>query len=243
MTKIREREQTQEATTPQLDARFVSEIKGRTFVQYAGLLDLAHQMGLETLTVAIHTLPTVDNPCCICVAMAKTRDGRIFSEIGDATPANVNKMIAPHFIRMAATRAKARALRDLTNIGMTCLEELADMEEEKAAEKAAEKAPPTGGATESPLALLRAAMPVHLPALNRILEKTGCQMRFPETADGVERAGKQIQGMCLQLFGGKSYDRNLHGLFLNNPEKVFQELAQTIKSLEEKRAAHGGSTT
>ena len=52
-----------------------------------------------------------------------SRNGELFSDIGDADPSNVNRKIAPHIIRMASTRAKARVLRDLCNIGITCLEE------------------------------------------------------------------------------------------------------------------------
>jgi hypothetical protein len=58
----------------------------------------------------------------------ESQNGEAFTEIGDANPKNVNKQIAEHVLRMAATRAKARALRDFTNIGMTCLEELGDLD-------------------------------------------------------------------------------------------------------------------
>ena len=64
----------------------------------------------------------------ICRAVVESKDGEEFTEIGDANPKNVNKQIAEHVLRMAATRAKARALRDFTNIGMTCLEELGDLD-------------------------------------------------------------------------------------------------------------------
>jgi hypothetical protein len=56
-----------------------------------------------------------------------------FSGIGDASPESVGRGIAPHVIRMAETRAKARALRDAINVGVTALEELGGEDEAKPA--------------------------------------------------------------------------------------------------------------
>jgi hypothetical protein len=51
----------------------------------------------------------------------------VFAGIGDANPGNVNRRIAPHLIRMAETRAKARALKDSVNVGIVALEELGEL--------------------------------------------------------------------------------------------------------------------
>ncbi|MDD4356325.1 MAG: SWIM zinc finger domain-containing protein [Smithellaceae bacterium] len=115
---------------PKLDERFITRIKAKEFVLYSGLLDLAHQKGLRKIVVEPVQYPTKDNKLeAICKATVQSVDGELFVEIADANPLNVNRMVAEHILRVAATRAKARALRDFTNIGMTCLEELGDLDE------------------------------------------------------------------------------------------------------------------
>ena len=117
--------------TKKLDERFLINLKGKDFVTYAGLLDLAHQEGLVKLEVKLLQLPSEDNGFqAICMATAVTSNEKIFTDLGDASPGNTNKMIAAHLIRMASTRAKARVLRDITNIGFTALEELNEEVEE-----------------------------------------------------------------------------------------------------------------
>jgi len=116
--------------TPRLKDGFLKNIKGKDFVLYAGVLDLATQKGLLKLEVELLQYPTKENGNeAICRAIAEGKNGETFSDIGDANPRNCTEMIAKHLIRMSSTRAKGRALRDMCNIGIACLEELESMDD------------------------------------------------------------------------------------------------------------------
>src|SRR6266542_2436341 len=108
---------------------FTVEREGKTFVLYAGLLDMAHERGLKAVTTTLVQIPNeMNGNVAICHATVETEQGT-FTGLGDASPTNVNRMMSPHLIRMAETRAKARALRDAVNVGVTALEELADIDD------------------------------------------------------------------------------------------------------------------
>jgi len=115
---------------PQLNPEFVQQIDGKDFVTYQGLLDLAHQKGIKSIVTQVLQYPSKDNEhLAVVQAVVESKDGERFSDVGDANPQNCNSRVSKHLLRMASTRAKARALRDLTNIGLTALEELADLGE------------------------------------------------------------------------------------------------------------------
>ena len=50
-----------------------------------------------------------------------------FTDIGDANPGNCSSKVVKHLLRLASTGAIARALRSFTNVGLTALEELEDL--------------------------------------------------------------------------------------------------------------------
>jgi len=97
-------------------------IQGKRFVLYAGLLALAHARGLQSLSA---TWTSNDGTLSLAQAVAVFPFGT-FTECGDASPDNVTKKVAPHFRRVALTRAKARVLRDALNVDMVSLEELSE---------------------------------------------------------------------------------------------------------------------
>lgn len=114
-------------TIDQIDRQYTVNLQGRTHVTYDGLLDLAHKMGLATIEVEVLQFPAEANKwVAICrgtVVLVQGEVVRTHSDIADASAANCSKGVALHYIRMAATRAKARALRDALNIKGAALEE------------------------------------------------------------------------------------------------------------------------
>ncbi len=110
-----------------MDKRHVISLQGQEFITYEGLLSEAHARGLKAIRTRLVQLPDASNgQTAVVTAEVELEGGKVFAGIGDANPQNVNSMIAKHLIRMAETRAKARAFRDAVNIGMTSVVELDD---------------------------------------------------------------------------------------------------------------------
>ena len=113
------------------ESELFMQLNGKTFVKYPGLVAEAHARGLRSMDTEIVQLPTDANgreaifKCVVYIDdPSDPRRAKRYTGHGDANPDNVNRMVEAHLIRMAETRAKARALRDAVNIGITSIEEL-----------------------------------------------------------------------------------------------------------------------
>lgn len=111
---------------PSIGSRHIVVIKGRQYVMYAGLLDLAHRSGLLDILTEVVQCPSDGNRWTAIMACRAVFERGTFTGIGDANPENTSALVAPHYIRIAETRAKGRALRDALNIDMVTREELGD---------------------------------------------------------------------------------------------------------------------
>ncbi len=119
---------TDDAPAPpaQIPAEFLVNRQGSTFITYRGLIHLAHEQGLSATSTQLVQAPDAANGMTAIVTAQVTTEKGTFAGMGDANPGNVPKMIQPHLLRMAETRALARALRVATDAAYTALEELGD---------------------------------------------------------------------------------------------------------------------
>jgi len=83
-------------------------LQGKEFILYGWVLHLAKSRGLKRIETNVIQIPNQENSMYAVVEATVETDDGVFSEIGDASPESVNRMIKPHILRMAATRAKAR---------------------------------------------------------------------------------------------------------------------------------------
>ena len=111
-------------TTIEIKDRHGRVVDTKEVVTYAGLLNRATQDNLKKVYTELIQLPSEGNQMTAISMAEVVTDRGVFRDYGDANPENVSSMIVPHIIRMAVTRAKARALRDAVNIGVVALEEL-----------------------------------------------------------------------------------------------------------------------
>lgn len=107
--------------------KFVKSLQGKDFILYGGLITLAHAEGCKGITSRVVQFPNNDNDWMAVVEATVTdANGNTWSGIGDADGKNCNSKIAMHRVRMAETRAKGRALRDMLGIDILMDGEMVD---------------------------------------------------------------------------------------------------------------------
>ena len=109
--------------------KFITNLKWNKFVLFEWLLNEFHKNGWQSIHTGI-----ISNDPLIIQATVKGEQGE-YQGIGDANSDNVNRMIEKHKIRMAETRAIARALRWYNNIGMCSAEEMGSNDSKSKTEK------------------------------------------------------------------------------------------------------------
>jgi len=167
-------------------------------VLYAGLLSQAHEEGLAKVKTEILQIPTEENGrLAIVKAEVETSKG-LFEAIGDACPENVDDFLAPHLIRVAETRAKARALRDAVNVGVVSFEELDGVSLDR------DSSPGSGAplASRSP----RHAKPAPAPARPRG-NGNGTSKAAPTSGNGSEPMSEAQRRYLFRLMAGQGYQK------------------------------------
>lgn len=125
-------EKKMEAQTKTDLSQYIVNVQGKDFITFPGLLREAHALGLKEIKTELISPPTdLSNPvvrATVTLVSEQEQLNKVFSGYGDANVNNVAKKVSGALLRMAETRAIARALRFACNIDMAALEEL-DAEE------------------------------------------------------------------------------------------------------------------
>jgi hypothetical protein len=115
-----------------IDPRFIIELHGKQYITHEGLLHMAHEAGLTSISTSLISYGGVGKEAVVRATVEGEKGKRLmFTGLGDASPENVGRGIATATLRMAETRAVNRALRAYLGIGMTTYEEMPEGEPAK----------------------------------------------------------------------------------------------------------------
>ncbi|QDP48316.1 MAG: hypothetical protein Unbinned4944contig1000_40 [Prokaryotic dsDNA virus sp.] len=121
---------------------------GKPYITHVGLVWLANHRGKPwNGDIVSHDIKWNQNghPHAAVVVYKVWDDEQEHTDIGDACAANVGKMIAPHLIRMASTRAQNRALRAFVGYAGCTADELTIGESYERVENASQQSGGSGG--------------------------------------------------------------------------------------------------
>jgi hypothetical protein len=170
----------------------------REAVVYAELLSKAHEEGLKSIQTQLLLTPNDQNGrLAIVKAIVEVERGH-FEGLGDADPGSVEDFLAPHLIRVAETRAKARALRDAVNVGVVSFEELDGVSLDR------DSSPGSGAqpVSRSP----RHAKPAPAPARPRG-NGNGAPKAAPRAGNGSEPMTDAQRRYLFRLMAGQGYHK------------------------------------
>ncbi len=168
--------------------------ESRDGIAYAELLKMAHEEGLRSIHTELLLQPCDENGrLCIVKAIVETERGH-YEGLGDADPSNVEDFLAPHLIRVAETRAKARALRDAVNVGVVSFEELDGVSQDR------DSSPGSGAPPPRSPRHTRTAPPPARP-------RTNGQTRSPRATNGNEPMSEAQRRYLFRIMAGQGYQR------------------------------------
>jgi len=102
---------------------------GQMYINGTGLLVKAKQCGLKSIKVEMVKTATKEDMTAGAKATVELKDGSVFEDFGYASPTSVQMRTLhnPDFLNMmSVTRAKNRALRSATGVGLVSAEEMAE---------------------------------------------------------------------------------------------------------------------
>jgi hypothetical protein len=166
----------------------------RETIAYAELLKLAHEEGLKSIATSLILYPSEENGRLAIVKAAVETERGHFEGLGDADPGNVDDFFVPHLIRVAETRAKARALRDAVNCGVVSNEELDGVAPSRTS------SPGPGASASRPIQIAKFTEPVTRP-------RGSATSRPPRSGNGNEPMTEAQRRYLFRIMSGQGYQR------------------------------------